>query len=167
MALVKDLARRAAEEALETYWDRTFPVDPVKIARQLGMEVWVADLPDAESGRIVKKDGSPAEIYLARDEPYGRQNFTCAHELGHWFEREEQDDQEYSFVDHRTDGYDKNRSAHEWFADWFAANLLMPAREFIEAVDEGLLLRDLAQRFGVTMPSVRTRARNLGVEIAS
>ncbi|AWE41557.1 MULTISPECIES: ImmA/IrrE family metallo-endopeptidase [unclassified Actinobaculum] len=161
--LIKDRARDEAEQARAKYWDGVFPVDPVKIAVALGMNVYTAVLPEGESGRIVKEQGKPAEIYLAVDEPDRRQNYTCAHELGHWFERRIQEDDEYSFVDHRDDSQPKD--AHEWFAEWFAAYLLMPTKEFIDAVDDGLTVDRLTRRFGVTPTAARNRARNLGVSI--
>jgi hypothetical protein len=160
VVLVKDVARRAADDVLNEYWDGRLPVDPVRIAETLGMSVWSADLPDNESGRIVKQHGQPAQIYLNRNEPDGRQNFTCAHELGHWFERKAQSDEEYSFVDRRDD---RPKDAHEWYAEHFAANLLMPAKEFIQACDEGSGVRDLMQRFAVSPAAVRSRMRNLGL----
>ncbi|AZZ42311.1 ImmA/IrrE family metallo-endopeptidase [Acidipropionibacterium jensenii] len=163
MALLKEVARDKAEDVLDEYWDGTFPVDPVRIAQTLGMTVYEATLPDGESGRIVKEPHEDAAIYLSRDDPPQRQNYTAAHELGHWFERAMNDDDDYSFVDHRADSQQKD--AHEWFAEWFAAHLLMPAHDFIAAVDEGLSLARLTRKFGVSRAAARNRARLLGVTI--
>lgn len=160
MALVKDVARSAAHRALQQHWDGQIPVDPARIAMKLGMRVYRAYLDDDESGMISKRAGEPAEIVINANEPLLRQNFTCAHELGHWFERERQDDGEYSFVDHRNA---KPNDAREWFAEHFAANLLMPTREFIAAADEGLSVASLSDRFVVSQPAVRSRLRALGL----
>lgn len=159
MALVKDVARTAAQDALDRYWDGQIPVDPARIAQKLGMHVYRAYLADDESGMISKREGEAAEIVINANEPPLRQNFTCAHELGHWFERERQADGEYSFVDHRNA---KPNDAREWFAEHFAANLLMPSREFMAAVDEGLSVAGLSDRFVVSQPAVRSRLRALG-----
>jgi len=162
MTLIKDVARKAAELALDEHWDGQLPVDPVKIARALGMSIWLADLPDNESGLISKRAGEPAAIYLNKNEPPSRQNFTCAHELGHWYERDSVADDEYSFVDRRDD---RPKDAHEWYAEHFAANLLMPMRAFIQAVDDGLPLWELETKFGVSRAAAGNRARNLGLKL--
>ena len=157
MALIKEVARRKAEAVLEDFWDDRLPIDPVRIAQDLNMQVFRADLPDGESGLIVKESGKSAEIYLNENEPDARQNFTCAHELGHWFERERAAYDEYSFVDRRGD----KKDAHEWYAEHFAANLLMPARTFIQFFDEGCDVRELAQVFGVSNAADLSRLRGL------
>ena len=159
MPLIKEVARRSAERILAEHWDGTLPVDPARIALTIGMRVFTADLDEDTSGLIVKESAdAPAEIYLNRDEPPARQNFTCAHELGHWVERDEQRDARYSFVDRRDAS---PNDAHEWFAEHFAGNLLMPASHFIASFDEGLNDSQLARRFAVSPAAVRTRIRGL------
>jgi Zn-dependent peptidase ImmA (M78 family) len=160
MRLIKDVAREAAERILDEHWNGVLPVDPVQIAHSLGMRVFLADLPENESGLIIKNSGESAEIHINRNEPLGRQGYTCAHELGHWVERSVQQDDEYSFVDKRDDS---PMDAHEWYAEHFAANLLMPGRVFIEAFDNGNRVRDLAQLFGVSPTAAGNRMRNLGL----
>jgi Zn-dependent peptidase ImmA (M78 family) len=160
MTLIKDVARRAAEELLAEHWDDRLPVDPIRISHALGMTVWLADLPDNESGRIVKVAGQKADIYLNKEEPAPRQAFTCAHELGHWVERKGNADDDYSFVDRRGD---KASDPHEWFADHFAENLLMPTKRFLQAIDEGARMWDLEAKFGVSRWAAETRVRHLGL----
>ncbi|CAN02292.1 ImmA/IrrE family metallo-endopeptidase [Clavibacter michiganensis] len=160
MPLVKDIAREAAETVLREHWDGKYPVDPVRIANSLGMKVYLANLAENESGLIVKLPGQSAEIHINRTEPDARQSFTCAHELGHWIERGQQQDNEYSFVDRRDS---RAMDAHEWYAEHFAANLLMPARDFIEVYDEGYTDSTLAKYFGVSPAAARSRMRNLGL----
>jgi len=123
--LVKDAAAIAAKEFLNEYWDGSFPVDPVSIARSLGIDVQITSLLPGISGAIVSQEGS-ASILIEEADTYGRQMFTCAHEIGHFQERKAQNDLDYSFVERRTSKYD----LHELYADVFAANLLMPEDEF-------------------------------------
>lgn len=160
MALVKDVAKEAAERVLRANWDGRLPVDPVRIAEQLGLQVFVAKLDGNTSGKIVKEEHGAARIYLDRDEHGARQNFTCAHELGHWQERLDRGDHEFSFVDKRGEG---PMNASEWYAEHFAGNLLMPAREFIDRFDAGYSDGKLANCFAVSVPAVRSRMRNLGL----
>ncbi|MBN6778883.1 ImmA/IrrE family metallo-endopeptidase [Pseudoclavibacter alba] len=160
MPLIKELARDAAESALTDYWDGEFPVDPTKIAWKLGIAVLQGELEDGQSGMIIKPgDKDKPVIVLNTLESAQRRNFTCAHELGHYFERLRNGDNEYSFVESRTAAMD----AHEWYANWFAAHLLMPEPEFRRAYDAGHTDTQLAARFGVSTAAVRTRKRNLNL----
>ncbi|WP_062208698.1 ImmA/IrrE family metallo-endopeptidase [Demequina oxidasica] len=159
--LIKEVAREAADLVLDDFWDGEFPVDPMRIAEALQIEVWTANLGPDVSGKIVKEANANARIYLNRDEIETRQNFTCAHELGHWWERRERGDTEFSFVEHRG----QLRNAHEWYAEHFAANLLMPATEFTAECEDGARVRDLMRIFGVSRAAALQRCRSLGLEI--
>ena len=160
--LIKDVAREDAEAILDEYWDGTFPVDPVNIATQMGIGVWEADLPAEVSGQLVR-DGvaTMGKIYLNRSESVTRRTFTCAHEIGHWVDRQHHDDKEYAFVDYR-DASQKPDEAEEWYADHFAANLLMPADEFNELCGLNFSVSELAYYFAVSPAAVRVRLRSLG-----
>ena len=160
MPLIKDIARGAAERVLSEHWNGQIPVDPVVIAQSLGLKVYLSALPENESGLIVKLPNKPAEIHINRIEPDARQNFTCAHEVGHWVERDVHADNEYSFVDRRDD---RQMDAHEWYAEHFAANLLMPGKQFIEAYDGGARSNSLATLFAVSPAAARSRLKNLNL----
>jgi Zn-dependent peptidase ImmA (M78 family) len=161
--LIKDQARDDAEQVLSAYWDDGFPIDPVEIAQKLGITVWTAKLPDDVAGQLVQREGMSAEAYLNDDDGDARQTFTCAHEVGHYWERRQRDDREYSFVDKR--GQAPPYDPHEWYADHFAANLLMPASEFRRKVAAGFGASRLANHFGVSRQAVLTRARSLDLDI--
>ncbi|WP_025157550.1 ImmA/IrrE family metallo-endopeptidase [Leifsonia aquatica] len=155
--LVKDAARIAAENALAEHWNGKFPVDPVAIAEGFDITVWLDALDDDISGAIVA-DGEKVQIFLAEDEPFERQTFTCAHEIGHYLERTAARDDDYSFKDTRSPhGYD----LHEFYADEFAGNLLMPAEKFVELYEQGMSTSLLADFFGVSRPAVRKRVERL------
>lgn len=158
--LVKEAAKQAAEEVLAEHWDgSTFPVDPFAIAEELGMKVIVSSLRPELSGAII---ATPDDVTILVEESdnFGRQTFTCAHELGHYFERKQAGDEEYSFVEERLPGkYD----LHEFYADEFAANLLMPAADFrseLKAHGSDYLA---AAKFGVNPAAVRKRRERLRV----
>src|SRR3954468_23803397 len=85
-------AEREANHLLKTAWHRddhgfAVPVDPFRIARRLGIQVFAASLEDDVSGMLVKKPGHDAEIYVNGDDSENRQRFSCAHELGHYILR--------------------------------------------------------------------------------
>jgi len=78
-------------------------------------------------------------------------------------ERTRDRDDAYTFRDRR-DG--KSNTPHEWYADFFAANLLMPQAVFEECVEVyGATCGDLVGYFGVSISVVRTRARSLGLDL--
>lgn len=163
MMLIKDKAQIDAEAIRRKYWDGTFPVDPIVVASKMKIRSYLSQGMGDDSGLIIKRGERRAEIYLNGFESKARQRFTCAHEIGHWVERQQNGDDEYSFTDRRSGRAD---DPHEWYADHFAANLLMPQAEFERMVEErGAGLDELVNRFGVSRSAVLTRARLLGVSI--
>ncbi|RAX15987.1 ImmA/IrrE family metallo-endopeptidase [Pseudarthrobacter sp. AG30] len=160
--LIKDKARADADRILDEFWSPSlFPVDPAQIALKMGLRVYQADLDPGTSGMILKLAGEPAEIYFASGESAQRQNFTCAHELGHFVERQyrERPDDEFEFVDRRNGAV----NAHEFYANEFAGNLLMPADDMRSEVWFGASDADLARRYGVSQHAVRVRRMKLGI----
>lgn len=162
--LVKDQARILAQQTLRTYGAPGFPVDLQRITNALGISVVEDFLPDNTSGMIVKRTGQDAVIYLDIADPPVRQRFTLAHEIGHYIERTmvagDGPDQDFGFVDRRTDA--PNSDLHEFFANEFAANLLMPESEINDNKDLGIM--GLARHFGVSLAAMRLRIQRLGLE---
>ena len=158
--LIKDLAQIDAENVRREYWDGIFPVDPIVIARRMGVIPYLSRLGDT-SGLIVRSTNEQAKIYVNQFESKARQRFTCAHEIGHYVERRRDKDNSYTFQDKRSD---RDDTPHEWYADFFAANLLMPQSVFEERVEvHGDTCDELVGYFGVSINTVCTRARLLGV----
>lgn len=158
--LIKDLAQQDAENVRRDHWDGTFPVDPIVIAQRMGVTPYLSSLGDT-SGLIVRPANEPAKIYINQFESKARQRFTCAHEIGHYVERTRNEDNSYTFRDRRSGKAD---TPHEWYADFFAANLLMPQAAFEELVEvHGATCSELVDYFGVSISAVRTRARLLGL----
>ena len=158
--LIKDLAQIDAENVRREYWDGIFPVDPIVIVRRMGVTPYLSCLGDT-SGLIVRPANEQAKIYVNRFESKARQRFTYAHEIGHYVERTRNRDDAYTFRDRRAG---KSDTPHEWYADHFAANLLMPQAVFEERVEvHGDTCDELVDYFGVSISAVRTRARSLGL----
>lgn len=154
MALVKDVARRDAHKALADYWHPGhFPVDVEQIAEQIGIRVEETYLREGVSGMLQVQQGQTPIIYVDAREPKVRQRFTIAHELGHYIERVNRGHKDFSFVDRRGAVYD----IHEFYADEFAGALLMPATELNRLREEGLSIREIGQRFGVSPTAVNKR----------
>lgn len=140
-----DLAWTASLAASRVIRERgviTLPVDPVAIARAVGIEV-VAKPASAKgvSGMLIRHGNDFVIAYATHIDSPGFQNFSIAHELGHYF------------LDGHVDaviGPDGMHQSHAGFtsddryeleADHFAAALLMPDELFPAAVSragEGL-----------------------------
>ena len=170
--LVKDAARDAAEAALASYWRaRPAPIDPVAIAEEMGIKVVRAPLDDGVSGMIVKRPGTDAVIYVERSDSDARQVFTVAHELGHFVERTQLGNEpmdEFAFVETRTPKHD----VHEYFANEFAGNLLMPATALTALAENFPLDRkarfidlafEVASTYNVSTTAARERLNKLGL----
>lgn len=158
-------AERAALGILKRAWADedgmlTIPVDPVRIAERLGIEVVNKPLEDSVSGAIVKEPTkSRPVIYLDSSEHPNRQRFTCAHELGHFAARE--GDREFAYIDERGPRASLGVDAEEMFANAFAAELLMPAIAVRELSREHRTTHGLAITFGVSSEAMEYRLDNL------
>jgi Zn-dependent peptidase ImmA (M78 family) len=160
----------AAERTLEAHWNLgaqpTIPVDPIFIAKQMGLKVWVASLEDGVAGMLVKQPPSDPEIYLSVTDGRTRQRFTCGHELGHYVMREElmrrdpADDDSWAYVDRRDQLSGRGSDPTERYANNFAACLLMPEREVKRLKDQFPISR-LATEFGVSAEAMNYRLANL------
>lgn len=164
MMMVYEEARQAAKDIRATYIgdnDRnlTFPLLRT-VAERIGADVYDADLEPGVSGFIIKYVGSRPRIYIATREAPTRRLFTLAHELGHLVERQYVRDDEYSFTDYRREG---EPNLHEFYANEFAGELLMPAAAFLDACGDSEDTASAARMFGVSEPAARERLRRLKV----
>lgn len=161
--LIKDAAKQAAEEALDTYWrGRGCPVDPFEIAEAMGIRASLRFLDPDTSGMIISRLKTQPEIFVEATDTEPRQRFTCAHELGHFVERTRTAHnlrEGFAFVDKRTSKTD----AHEFYANEFAANLLMPEAEVRRLEQSGSTLIRMAGHFQVSVPAMEVRLRRLGI----
>jgi len=136
---------RDARELVERVWmtDGPFkialPIDPVAIARKLGIEVLSDDELPAEVAGVLRKGAGfkDPEIHLNATDPRARRRFTCAHALGHYSRNIEMRRQReaWEFVEGRNFFTAPIGDAEEAYATEFAAELLVPwmaLREFAD-----------------------------------
>jgi Zn-dependent peptidase ImmA (M78 family) len=161
--LVRKDARKAAEDLLADTWDGYLPVDPVRIARSLGIDVITTYLDGKVAGAIVKDVGQDPAIVLNRKDSANRQRFTCAHELGHWVRREAAGD-DFSYIDYRDAFSSAGIDEDEKFANSFAACLLMPEEQVRRFHRQGYSDIGMALRFDVSREAMGYRLRNLGLD---
>lgn len=150
---------RTANDVLKAHWDGALPVNPVSIARAMGIEVKAAPIFQAESGHYMYRNGAPLITYNPIEAPV-RQRFTVAHEIGHHV---------HGDVDAPRDTSSqfsaRTRDPKEVAANRFAAALLMPAALVKHLVLEKRVtdLAKLAATFGVSTAAMEFRLKAIGL----
>jgi len=124
------MARRLGEQTAHNHGFDSFPVDPFKIARDEDILVEAKE-PEKEgmSGCIVFNDDGVGIIYSTTIQNEGFQNFTVAHELGHYFIDGHPDEILKTGPVHISSaGFSRGDISIEIEADHFASGLLMPTQ---------------------------------------
>jgi hypothetical protein len=105
-----------------------------------------------ESGSVFVHGPEDFDIALPDHTSPLRDNFTVAHEIGHFVLHAD-------FGEKRIIAYRKGSTRIEWEANWFAAGLLMPETDFSAAIeDEGREnISALARRFNVSVVAAEVR----------
>lgn len=155
-------AKRDAERILKRAWvSHHFPVDPVRIARALGLEVVDVELDGNVAGAIVKDPGRDPIILVNKTDSANRKRFTVSHEIGHFVRHA---DDEFGYVDRRDNLSSTGLSADEMYANAFAANLLMPEDEVKRLNNDDVTDFEMALRFGVSRDAMAVRLSTLGIK---
>lgn len=162
-------AEAMARDVLATHWGNPdhliVPVDPVMIARAIGINVYTAAMEPDVSGYIIKRGAEFApDIFFNSEHAAVRQRFTTAHELGHYFMRREQGPP-------ASDQYFLRRArlaacgtdAEEIYANQFAAALLMPAESIRALYRVGYNDLEVANECRVSLESLELRKNKLGI----
>ncbi len=122
----EQLFKQGVEEALKvrrkTGYGITQPICVYDIAEKLNVDVWFIKAPSLEG--MYRK--TPPAILISAERPYGRQVFTCAHELGHHI---------FNHGSHIDELAQKSNiyDPQEFLVDSFAATLLMPKMAILQA----------------------------------
>lgn len=160
---IRRQAKMMAEQMLTDVWrDAGFPVDPVTIAKALGLRVVETDLPEAIAGAMLKEAGKDPTIVIHYQDSTQRKRFTCAHELGHYSRHvaEGSTGGEYNYVSLRQRPQD-SQDLEDLFADEFAAHLLMPTQEVVRLQRRGDSMISAMVHFGVSEAALTYRLRAL------
>lgn len=139
------------------------PIDAVALAEKMGIRVqYSSTLGDGVSGVIVKDDhDAMPRIFLNSSDAPVRQQFTAAHEIGHYRSRLAEHDEKFGFVDERADLASSGTDRSERWANRFAAELLMPSFAVRKFFSEGMSTDRLAREFGVSTQAMGYRLKNL------
>ena len=141
----------AAGITLRRYWDLDLPVDPVIIAKKMGILVYYSDDLDESSGFY---DAESKAILIAEHKNKTRQRFSIAHELGH------------IVLGHITSAQSRQHYSvpNEQAANRFAATLLMPDLAVSTLVEQrGLGFDELCHTFDVSERAMGIRLMELGL----
>lgn len=154
---------REALEITKKYWNEV-PVDVFGLAKALGLGPLRKPLINSISG-MIRKGNCGWEIVYNMSHPRVRQRFTVAHEIGHFIyhrsllEQGVSDTLAYRADDHELPNA-KIQREHEWQANNFAANLLVPSHWLKAAQAAGITdIRDLARKFEVSDTVMRIKMR--------
>jgi Zn-dependent peptidase ImmA (M78 family) len=154
--------RRAEREAIRMLNEAGVyepPVNPVSIAKSVGVEVKFVNFAGASEGVSGLFDPQKNEILVNRSEPGVRQIFTIAHEIGHKVLHEEWAKSEAYRVLWR-DQRQQTNDRFEQEANAFAANLLMP-RQMVKQF-RNLPLDRMAKIFAISESFASNRLQYLG-----
>lgn len=147
-------AEREAKALLEQFDVNLPPVDPVRICRELGIDVAFVKFA-GEAQRVSGfYDVEENTIFVNKDEFPLRQTFTVAHELAHKILHEEWARSEEYKVLHRDQEADGDPIEKE--ANAFAAHFLVP-RHMLDAYWEDLSAAELSKLFAVSVPVIKNR----------
>lgn len=129
-----------------------------QIVKRFGGKVHMLSLDELanEHGAIYVHGRCDFDIIIPDFTSAKRDQFTIAHELGHYFLHSRQGKQP---VEARRLTQEHGRA--EWEANWFAASLLMPEAEFRAAVEKRLKPVVLADIFGVSVEAAEVRRKIL------
>ena len=138
------------------------PIDVVKVAERLGIEVRFEPMDDDMSG-FLENLGQRWVIGVNQYHHKVRQRFTIAHELAHFaLHRSMKTEFRDETFARRSDSHDPM----EREADSFAADLLMPKETVSSTVNRGVRsLNELATAFSVSTIAMKYRLRSLGYQL--
>lgn len=127
------------------------------VVAKLGGRIHYEDtLESPEGGTIFIHGPQDFDILLPTWTSPQRDQFTLAHELGHYFLHSNLG--KVPLVANRS-----GTGRSEWEANWFAAGFLMPADEFRKQVQAGEPVDVLFQTFAVSPRAVEIRKQSLGL----
>jgi Zn-dependent peptidase ImmA (M78 family) len=152
-----EIARNKADDLTKNYSRPPIPV--LEIAEQAGVDVVFVDFGSHSDAVAGFCDFEQAKLFVNRDDKFGRQMFTIAHELGHWILHKDffdNDPERYRVLPR----FQKPRSdPYEQEANCFAAEMLVPKRLLKPVIGAGI--SSLADIFGVSKEMIEFRVKNV------
>lgn len=159
-------ATRTGESTLRANGIKELPVDPIALARHHGIEVQANDsCSSGVSGILVRSGDQFGIMYSTRINNIGFQNFSVAHELGHYFLPGHVEALFENGDRHESRAGFKFCNRYETEADHFAVGLLMPQLLFEQAMQTSGIglnaIRALADRCQTSLLATAIRYTQL------
>lgn len=157
------LAKCRAEETFHQFCSGSIPVDPMKVAIELGLNVQFTHFRQDIAHKILGLlEIQSRTIHVNAEIPTNRATFTIAHEIGHYLlHREWAESQSYKALWRSPEWEKGSKPPEEQEADCFASNLLVPRfmlRRYIQLETDNHML---AQAFCVSEDVVVYAKRDL------
>ncbi len=133
------------------------PINPREIADNYGLKIQEVEFEEQYANVAGFVDFAERAIYVNAKDPFNRQTFTIAHELGHFLMHEDiykQDPSQYQVLLRMPIGAETDPLEKE--ANAFAAHLLVPRDALIDTYSFGSI-DDLANYFVVSKDVIRAR----------
>lgn len=115
----------------------TEPIQFKSLLLKLNVLTFFRPLSENLSGMALKVDDHYRFIMINSAQSKGKQHFTISHEFYHLYVQED-----FSSMTCKTGLFQKKNSAEEYYADVFAANLLLPEDGVLELIPDEQLSRD-------------------------
>src|SRR5277367_6726787 len=144
--------KRAVRELHKEFGVTEPPVDPIRIARGLGLSVYFVVFESTKKNVSGFFDYAESAIFVNSEEYPLRQTFTIAHELGHKVLHEAWAKSNNYKMLMRNDTLENN-DPKEKEANAFAAHLLVP-RFMLDKYWKTLTIEQLSQLFAVSVPVI-------------
>ena len=156
-SLIAERAKQLVDQLIKDRGHDTPPFSPEEFARLQGIKIVKADL--GETSAVLLRFNDGPVIKVNQNHNLGRQNFSCAHEIGHTLLSGLKLERRIENVEYRTfnpQGEQKARTAaRERLCDAAATELLMPE----------LIFRKYLSGFGVSVHSIELLANIFRVSI--
>lgn len=142
----------------------TPPINARQLASEYGLDVLFTKFPEEMSKVCGFIDFNNSKMYVNANDSTNRQNFTIAHELGHWLLHKDEimeNPSEYKILMRQPIGGETDPKEKE--ANTFAAELLVPADKLKELKRKGLSNSKIAELFVVSEQVIGYRLSNVGL----
>ncbi|MBL0725879.1 MAG: ImmA/IrrE family metallo-endopeptidase [Alphaproteobacteria bacterium] len=123
MSINYAIAKEKATKLLNSHLYHEPPINSIDIANGLGINVFKGTLPNSISGLL---DYENKRIIINKQDPIDKQNFTIAHEIGHFILHSKWVKSKNGNIILKLNSFNDNQQELE--ADTFAANLLVPCK---------------------------------------
>jgi Zn-dependent peptidase ImmA (M78 family) len=174
-----------ADKLLALFPESNYPVPVIGIAKELGFKVFEDDIEDEALSGMIAIDHSLNELFetdkiiiVNKKDSSEHKRFTIAHELAHYlFDADHNQDYYNTYQTNESSwSTDIDHTNREAVANYFAANLLMPALDFRKKYNKLLqeygntktgklqITSQLSSFFGVPQTAVQIRYKELQLE---